>query len=404
MKPVDGGVCAPRGFRAGTAAAGVKTPGSSRLDCALVFSDTPARIAGVFTTNQVKAAPVQWSEGVCIRGAARAVFINSGNANACTGAQGIEDAQAAAEQIALALDVPVTEVAVLSTGVIGVPLPMDRISEGIAHCAASLTAGPEPGDAAARAIMTTDTVPKSVAREVELSSGTVRIGGMAKGAGMIAPNMATMLGVLTTDAALEEEDLRALLRGCVEKSFNCICVDNDQSTNDAVLLMANGAAGHPPLRKGARDHELFAAALEETCIALAQELVRDGEGATKFVTIAVEGAPCAASARRVARSIAQSMLCKTAFHGEDPNWGRIACAAGYSGVDFEPRNLGIWLDAVQVLHEGLPAHYEEAEAAAVLRLPAFTVRVSLGTGPGTCTFWTSDLSYEYIRINADYRT
>ena len=402
MKPISGGVCAPTGFLAAGSAAGIKRPGSTKKDCALLFSEHDAAIAGTFTTNLMKAPPIAWTEGVCIRGSGRAVFINSGNANACTGSKGLRDAQETAEAIALALDIPVTEVAVLSTGVIGVFLPMDRIQAGVHACIAGLT---QQGSAdAALAIMTTDTVPKETAFEVDLSQGSVRLGAIAKGSGMIAPNMATMISVITTDAYIEAANLQTMLRECVAHSFNCICVDNDMSTSDAVICLANGQAGLPEIVPGTADYETFQEALRSLCIQMAQWLVRDGEGATKFVEILVEGAPDDEAAKTLARSVAVSQLCKTAFHGEDPNWGRIACALGYAGVPFDTGYLQIALGDVEVVHDGLPVDYREEDAAAIMKQPEYTIRISVGNGSGACTFWTSDLSHAYVSINADYRS
>ncbi len=402
MKPIAGGVCAPEGFQAAGVSAGIKHPDSDKKDCALLCSDRDAAIAGTFTTNLLKAPPIAWTEGVCIRGRGRAIFANSGNANACTGGQGVRDAQETAEAVARGLDVPITEVAVLSTGVIGVFLPMERVLHGVRDSIAALGANGSPD--AALAIMTTDTEPKEAALEIPLSQGTVRIGAIAKGSGMIAPNMATMFGLFTTDAALEPELLHALLLECVENSFNCICVDNDMSTSDAVLCMANGAAGLQPIETGTADYDLFKAGLLALCTQMAQWLVRDGEGATKFVEIQVRGAENRDDAKTLARSIAVSQLCKTAFHGEDPNWGRIACALGYAGVSFDINRLQIALDDVEVVHDGLPTEYSEAAAASVMQQPAFTIEVSVGDGPGACAFWTSDLSHDYVSINADYRS
>jgi glutamate N-acetyltransferase/amino-acid N-acetyltransferase len=402
MNFIEGGVTAPKGFRAAGVVAQIKNLQSTKKDCALIASDVPAAVAGVFTTNRVKAAPVQWCQGVCVRGIARAVFANSGNANACTGATGIGDAQATAERVALGLNIPVTEVCVLSTGVIGVPLPMDRIERGVDLAIAALSETGSPDSA--RAIMTTDTVPKEMAVEVALGGGVVRIGAIAKGAGMIAPNMATMLCVITTDAAIDAAALTALLKECAEVSFNRICVDNDMSTNDTLLCLANGRSGAGALDPATPDYLAFAGALKEVCIALARALVRDGEGASKFIEVEVEGAPSDADARAIARSIAMSQLCKTAFFGEDPNWGRIACAAGYAGVPFDASELSIWIEGLAVVRAGLPTPFEEAEAAALMKHPEINVRVSVGGGPGTCTYWTSDLSHDYVSINADYRT
>jgi len=401
-KAIEGGVCAPKGFRASGVAAGIKKPGSTKLDCALIVSDTEAAAAGLFTTNLFKAAPVRWTEGVCIRGKARAVFCNSGVANAVTGSLGIENAQRAAEVVAAGIDAPITQVCIASTGVIGMHLPMDRIENGIAGCIAGLSY--EGGEQAARAIMTTDTVPKEMAVEVELSLGAIRIGAIAKGSGMISPNMATMLAYITTDAALSADALAQALRPAVETSFNCICVDNDMSTSDMVVCLANGASGLPALEPGTPDYALFAAALNEVCTAMAQALVRDGEGATKFIEIVVEGAKDDAQAKVIARAVAQSQLCKTAFAGEDANWGRIACAAGYSGAAFDPERVSISIEGLMVVHEGLPTGYAEADAAERMKHKDIRVDIRVGDGAGRCTFWTSDLTHEYVSINADYRS
>lgn len=402
MTPVDGGVCAPKGFRAAGVNAGIKHGQTKKSDCALILSDVEAAIAGVFTTNLLKAPPIKWTEGVCIRGKGRAIFINSGNANACTGQQGINDAQATAEKLALGLDVPITEVAVLSTGVIGVPLPMDRIATGVERAVTALSF--EGHSAAAEAIMTTDTVSKEYALEVPLSTGVIRIGAMAKGSGMISPNMATMLAFVTTDAAIEGDLLRQALRDCTEDSFNAICVDNDMSTSDACIALANGAAELPPLEAGSADYDAFVAGLRVVCIKMAQWLVRDGEGATKFVEIRVAGTRSKADAQTIARAIAHSMLCKTAFFGQDANWGRIACAAGYAGVEFDPGRLSIAIDGLEVVYDGMPTDYAEADAAARMAQTEIGLDVRVGDGPAACTFWTSDLSYKYVEINADYRT
>ncbi len=403
MNTATGGVCAPKGFTASGTAAQIKGPASEKKDCALIFSESPCALAGMFTTNRVKAAPVLWNEDLRGRGTARAVFINSGNANACTGENGMDDVRATAACVADRVSAAPEEVCVASTGVIGVPLPMDRILTGVDQCAQALS-GQGSGDAAL-AIMTTDTVPKEMAVEVVLPEGRLRIGGIAKGAGMIAPNMATMIAVLTTDAAIEAGHLQRLLAHVVSRSFNCICVDNDMSTSDTVLCLANGQAESLlALVPGTPAFDAFAAALEHLCVALAKALVKDGEGASKFVEIQIEGAETDAEALRAARSIASSQLCKTAFFGQDPNWGRIACAVGYAKIAFAPEDLAVWLDDVQVMAQGQAADYQEEDAAAVMEYPEFTLRVSLGAGPGRAVFWTSDLSHDYVSINADYRS
>lgn len=401
MKMLQGGITAPKGFRASGVRAGLK-PDETTKDCALVASGEGCAVAGMFTTNVMKAPPVIWNEGVCANGAARAVFINSGNANAVTGERGHRDVRTTAEEVATQLEVLPEEVCVCSTGVIGVPLPMDRILEGVKHSVDALSV--EGHGDAAQAIMTTDTVPKELACEVALSSGTARIGAMAKGSGMICPNMATMIVVLTTDVTVEAPLLSDMLREAVEHSFNCISVDNDMSTSDSVLCLANGAAGLPSLAAGSPDSQAFKEALGEICRELAKMLVRDGEGATKLVEIAVSGARGDGEAKTLARAIGLSQLCKTAFFGEDPNWGRFVCAAGYAGVPFNPGDVALWLDDVQLVAEGMPLSYREQEAAAIMKQPEFRIRLEVGNGPGSAVFWASDLSYDYVKINADYRT
>ncbi len=401
MTTSEKGVCAPKGFRTAAAAAGIKKPDPDRLDCALIVSEAPATVAGVFTTNVVHAAPVRYCREVCSGGVARAVMVNSGNANACTGEQGYADTLKTAEIVANLLDIPPEQVCVSSTGVIGVPMPMDRLEQGIKQCAAGLSDASGPD--AARAIMTTDTVPKYCSVELPLTQGTVRIGAMAKGAGMIAPNMATMLAFITTDAAIEAPLLQHMLREAVARSFNCICVDNDMSTNDTVLCLANGLSTIS-VAPDSPDCARFAAALEDVCVSLAQALVRDGEGATKFVAITVTGAANDADARTIAAAIAKSQLCKTAFYGQDANWGRIAAAAGYSGVVFDPTRLDLYIQGVHVLAAGQPTAYSEAEVQESMKQPDIAVTLELHDGTGAATFWTSDLSQEYVEINADYRT
>lgn len=401
MKPIEGGVAAPAGFTASGVAAAIK-PRTTKRDCALIVSDCDASVAGAFTQNIMKSPPVYWNKTICEKGTARAVFLNSGNANAVTGEQGYQDVRTTAEHVADRLNTTAEDVCICSTGIIGVLLPMDRILSGVNAAVAALS--PDGGLAAAEAIMTTDTVPKEIAVEVPCSNGAVRIGAIAKGSGMVAPNMATMICVLTTDAAVEPAVLQSLLSQRVMESFNSITIDNDMSTSDTVLCLANGKSGVRIHEDAPEDFAAFQAAFQHVCEFMAKALVKDGEGATKLVEIRVEQAPSDADARIVARSIANSMLCKTAFFGEDANWGRIACAAGYAGVPFEPGNLAIWFDKVQLVTGGMPAGYQENEAAAVMKRESFTVRVALGAGSGTAVFWTSDLSHGYVTINADYRT
>ena len=400
MKWIDGGVTAPSGFRASGVAAAIK-PTATKKDCALIVSDCGATVAGTFTRNLFKAPPVIWCEEVCKRGKARAIFANSGNANACTGEDGYANARCEAERIAKGLNITAEEVCVLSTGVIGVPLPMDRIAMGIDGCLAALSS--TGSEDAAVAIMTTDTKKKEVAVELALETGTIRIGAIAKGSGMIAPNMGTMFCLITTDATLEAAPLSDLIHRAVDLSFNQICVDNDTSTSDSVIVLANGASG-VLLQPGTSDYARFEEAIRTVCTHLAKALVRDGEGATKFVEIVVSGTENAGAAQQIARAIAVSQLCKTAFFGQDPNWGRIACAAGYAGVAFDPAGVNIWIDAIQVMRDGMQAVFEEAQAAAAMQQAEFQIRIAVGEGPGVATFWTSDLSHAYVDINADYRT
>lgn len=416
----DGTVTTPRGYRAAAVAAGLKASGG--LDVALLVSDGAAAAAGVFTRNQVAAAPVIVDREVLAADAdgLRAVVANAGIANACTGPGGIDDARAMQRLTAAALgDVAPAQVLVLSTGVIGRRLPMDRIASGIAQVASDLDAG--GGAALARAIMTTDTRPKQCALRVRLAGGNAVIGGVAKGSGMVHPDMATMLAIVTTDARVEARDLDAALRHAANGSFNRISVDGDTSTNDTVLLLANGAAGVAV--ETTADRAAFHAGLDAVCLALAHAIVRDGEGATRFVTIRVTGAPDAAAATAVARTIATSPLVKTALAGGDPNWGRILAAAGRAGVPIDPERLSLAVapagaaadDAtanagarvhapVELVHRGLPVRDAEREAAAVFASPELTLALDLGLGGGAATYWTTDLTAAYVAINADYTT
>jgi glutamate N-acetyltransferase/amino-acid N-acetyltransferase len=337
--------------------------------------------------------------------AQRGVLINAGNANACTGAPGLADAREMQRLAAAALNARPEQVLVMSTGVIGVPLPMERVRAGVAALAPRLSA--DGGRAAAEAIMTTDTRPKHLALQVELSGGRVTLGGMAKGAGMIHPDMATLLGVLTTDAAVPAGDLAALLREAADASFNAISIDGDTSTNDTVLLLANGASGVAVA--GADDRARFGAALRRLCHELAMMIVRDGEGVTRVVTLRVSGARTTAEARQIANTIATSPLVKTAFAGGDPNWGRIFMAAGRAGVTLDQGCLALWVGApgaepLQLVRDGTPTGFAEADAAAIFAAPEFTVHLDLGLGLAETTLWTTDLTHEYVSINADYRT
>lgn len=405
----NGSVTSPMGFRAAAVTCGLKASG--RPDLALVVSDQLCRAAGVFTTNQVVAAPVLLDKTTLAENSMRikGVVINAGNANACTGPEGLTAAKAMQRATAAAVGGSAEQILVLSTGVIGVPLPVDRVRAGIAQAGNQLQR--ENGPAAAEAIMTTDTRPKQLAVQVSLPGGKVTIGGMAKGSGMIHPNMATMLAVVTTDAITPVQTLADLLRQSVNRSFNRISVDGDTSTNDTVLLLANGLSGLTIGGAGASvaDEAAFAAGLDYVCTALAQMIVRDGEGATKFVEIKVTGATCEADAHAVASTIATSPLVKTALAGQDPNWGRILAAAGRASIPFDQGQVALWVghrdsDELQLVAEGRPTAYAESQAAAIFAQPEISIGLDLGQGTASAVVWTCDLTHDYISINADYRT
>ncbi len=396
----SGGVTSPSGFRAAGVAAGVKATG---LDMALLVADAPAAAAGLFTTNRVAAAPVVLDRERVAGGRAQAVIVNAGCANACTGGEGLADARRMAQLAAAALGLPEEAVLVCSTGVIGRRLPMDRIEAGIALAAGALSA--EGGAQAARAILTTDTVDKQSALRVELAGRTVTLGGMCKGAGMIEPTLATMLAFLTTDAAVAPADLREALRQAAGRSFNRISVDGDQSTNDTLLCLANGAAGNRVLDAAHPDWPRFVDALGALCERLARAIVADGEGATKFVTVTVEGAASAADALLASRAVARSLLFKTACFGGDPNWGRVLCAVGYSGAQVDDRRAQILFDDVCVYDRGAIGDATQlGRLAEIMRRGAFEVTVRLHLGDARESVYTCDLSTEYVHINADYTT
>ncbi len=389
------------GFKFAAGASGIRRSG--RLDLALIYSEIPARCAGVFTTNKIKAAPLQLTEPRIAAGLCQAVLVNSGNANACTGAPGLRDARRCSELAAAALQIPEDYLAVSSTGVIGAPLPMASFETHIPLLAQNLAA--EGIDAVAQAIMTTDSFAKLAFCQGEAAKTPYRLLGVAKGAGMIHPNMATMLGFVLTDAQVEPALLKEALRRAVDNSFNIITVDGDTSTNDMVLLLANGAAGNREICCGTAEGERFVEELTGVLLELAKMIVRDGEGATKLVRIRITGAASDDDAKKAAVSVATSSLVKTAFFGEDANWGRIIAAVGYSGADVDPEQVEIRFDQVPVVQQGLGTGKDlEAQATAVLKQAEFTVTVDLALGAGSADYYTSDLTYEYVKINADYRT
>ena len=400
LTPVDGGVTAPQGFTAAAVAAGLKKNG--RLDVALLAAETAVSAAAVFTTNAVAAAPVVISRAHIAGGRCRAVAVNAGNANACTGAQGLTDARAMAAATALALGCAPDEVVVSSTGVIGVRLPAELVTAGIAAAATALSPG--GGSAAAEAIMTTDTFAKEVAVSLSVGGRTYTVGGMAKGSGMIQPNMATMLAFVTTDAPLTSEACDAVLRAAVDRTFNRISVDSDTSTNDMCLLMANGATGGEPIGPAGAAFEAVAAAVHHVCGELARSIVRDGEGASKFIEVLVRGAETEADATLAAFAIANSPLFKTAVFGGDANWGRVAMAVGKSGARVDPDRLEIVFAGIPTCVDGTGIVFDEVAAAAALAQHDIEVLVDLHLGEATATVWTCDLTYDYVRINGDYRS
>jgi glutamate N-acetyltransferase / amino-acid N-acetyltransferase len=391
------GVNFPKGFRSAGVYCGIKKPGL--LDLALIVSDTEASVAGTFTQNRVQAAPVRWSKRVVAGGRARAIIANSGNANCLTGEQGERDAQRMAVMVAERLGCPPEQVVVASTGVTGVRMPMNAIEAGIPDAFARLSDGDDR--ATADAILTTDTFPKRACLELETPDGIVRIGAVAKGAGMIAPNMATMLAFITSDAHIEPTPLQGILTEVVQQTFNCITVDGDTSTSDMVILLANGASGTT-----LRGHSLerFQQGLYQVCEYLAKRIVRDGEGATRLFEVRVEGASSPQEARQVARTIAESLLVKTALHGGDPNWGRILAAAGRSGVPIELNHLRLTLQDVVVFENGQPLPFDEGALAQKLLGEEVLIRLELGQGEASAHFWSCDLTAEYVKINSAYRT
>ncbi len=393
------GVTAPLGFRAAAVAAGIKP---DRLDVALLVGDAACTAAGVFTTNLAKAGPVLVSREHVAGGQARAILVNAGCANAGTGAPGLADARASAEAVAAAVECAPREVLVASTGVIGVRLPMEKLRAGIADAGRRLAR--EGGADAARAILTTDTRPKEVAVQFPVGDATCVVGGMAKGAGMLAPNLATMLAFFTTDAAVEPSLLRRALAEAVGDSLNRITVDGDTSTNDCALVLASGASRAPAIDRGGAAFEAFRRALGEAGRRLADLLVRDGEGVTRVAEVRVEGARTAADADRVARTVAESPLVKTALHGGDPNWGRVLAAVGRSGVALDASRVSIWIGDVHVAEGGAGRGYDESAAAAAMREDPVRLRIRLGEGDAAGWMWTSDLSHGYVDINAHYRS
>lgn len=396
----EGGVVAPLGFLASGVSAGLKSGG--KRDLALVVAEKPVPAAAVFTTNKVAAAPVVVSRRHVADGLVRAVIINAGNANACTGAQGERDARAMADELAGALTSAPADVVVASTGVIGVPMPVGKVLAAIPEAVEALDN--RTGDAAAAAIMTTDTFAKQTAVTLDLEGLRVTVGGMAKGSGMIAPNMATMLSVITTDAPLSSAACDAALRQAVATTFNRVTVDMDTSTNDMCVLLASGAAGGAEIAPSSPEFALVAAAIHAVAGELARMIARDGEGATKLVTVIVSGAASNSDAEKTAFAIANSPLVKTALFGNDANWGRVAMALGRSGADVDPEGFDIDFAGIAMCRAGAAVIFDEDEALAAISQPEVTIAVDLHLGDGEATVWTCDLTYEYVRINGEYRS
>ena len=407
MKQIKGGVTAAKGYEAASTAAGIKYQG--RTDMALIYSQVPCVSAGTFTTNVVKAAPVKWDRQVVDSGAGvQAVIVNSGIANACTGEEGMGYCKETAEAAAKALNIDAAGVLVGSTGVIGMQLPMQKLVDGIQVLAGKKAEGLQSGHDAALAIMTTDTVEKEMAVEIEIGGKTVTIGGMSKGSGMIHPNMCTMLAFITTDAAITKEALQKALSEDVEDTYNMISVDGDTSTNDTAILLANGLAGNQEITYASPEYETFKEALHIVNETLAKKMAGDGEGATALFEVKVVGAESIKQAKTLAKSVVCSNLTKAAIAGHDANWGRILCAMGYSGVQFDPEKVDLFFESkagkLQIIENGVATDYSEEVATKILSEPEITATADIKMGDYSATAWGCDLTHEYININADYRS
>jgi len=409
MTQIDGSITAVSGVKAAGVQAGIKT--KDKKEVALIVAEKPVAAAGVFTINRSKAAPVYVCQEYLKDGIAQAIVVNSGNANACTGEGGMADAYKMAQITADELVIDEKLVLVASTGVIGKRLPMDKIETAIKLAAKSLS--PDGGHDAALAIMTTDLVPKEIAVEIEVVSPfgkggqggfPVKIGGITKGSGMIRPHMATMLAFLTTDVNITSELLQTALRSSVDKSFNMMTVDGDMSTNDTALILATGIAGNPKITSMDSAYHQFCAGLDYVTLELAKMIARDGEGATKLIKVVVKGAQNFEDAQKAARAVAESNLVKTAIFGMDANWGRIVCALGYSGAEFELSNVDVWMNDLQLVKSGMDAGFSEEKAKEIFKLDELSIISDLHAGDAEATIWTCDFSYDYVKINAAYRT
>lgn len=407
MKCIDGGVTSAKGFQAAGIAAGIKK--GNTKDMAMIYSEKPCTTAGTFTTNLVKAAPVKWDQKVVYEAPyTQAVVCNSGIANACTGAEGYGYCEATAKAAAEVLDIPKESVLVASTGVIGQQLPMEKLEAGVKKLAPVLSGARQAGILAAESIMTTDTVRKEAAVEIELSGKTVTIGGMCKGSGMIHPNMCTMLGFVTTDAAIEKQLLQEALSEVVADTYNMISVDGDTSTNDTVLVLANGMAENPVITEKNEDYETFKGALKYVNTSLAKQIAADGEGASALFEVKIIGAETKEQAVVSSKSVITSNLTKAAIFGHDANWGRILCAMGYSGAQFDPDKVDLAFESsaghIQIIENGVAVNYSEEEATRILSENYVTAIADLKMGQETAIAWGCDLTYDYVKINADYRS
>lgn len=407
IKVIEGGVTQPKGFKASCTAAGIKYQG--RTDMAMVYSEAPCVSAGVYTTNIVKAAPVVWDKQVTKSDVpVQCVIVNAGIANACTGQQGLDYCEQTAVAASEVLPVDPKGVIVCSTGVIGRQLPIDKITAGVKVLAASLETGTEAGTKASKAIMTTDTVNKEIALEFMVGDTKVTMGGMSKGSGMIHPNMCTMLGFVTTDCAISKELMQEALSEDVQDTFNMISVDGDTSTNDTLVVLANGLAGNTPITEKGEAYEAFKEALHYINEYLAKLMASDGEGATALLEVKVVNADTKAQAKKIAKSVICSSLTKAAIYGHDANWGRIICAMGYSGAGFNPDKVDLYYEAggkkLHICHNGLDTGYSEEEATEILSNKEVTVIADLNEGSESATAWGCDLTHEYVTINADYRS
>lgn len=406
MKILEGGVTAPLGFEAIGIAAGIK---KGKKDMALLYSKELCQAAGTFTTNVVKAAPVKWDQKVVYEEKrAKAVVVNSGIANACTGAEGYQCCQETAQAAAEVLGIKVSQVLVASTGVIGKQLPMDVMKNGIQTMAPMLSGSREAGTLAAQAIMTTDTVKKEIAVEIELGGRTVTLGGMSKGSGMIHPNMCTMLAFITTDAAIDQPLLQKALSASVADTYNMISVDGDTSTNDTCLVLANGLAGNSKITEENQDYQVFCEALNWVNTWLAKQMAADGEGASALFEVKIVGAESKEQAVTLSKSVVSSSLVKAAICGHDANWGRILCAMGYSGASFDPEKVDLYFESaagkLKIIENGVALDYSEETATKILSEKAVTAIADVKMGNASATAWGCDLTYEYVRINADYRS